>query len=114
LEIDRAAAGGVWRASRGGPRLAQAVPLRSIQILRAVAACLVVFGHCLHEAGTIAGQTGRPPLSFSIIDWGVGVDIFFVISGFIMIYMTVDLFGHQARRACFSCGASSASCRFIG
>jgi exopolysaccharide production protein ExoZ len=68
--------------------LAQAVPLRSIQILRAVAACLVVFGHCLHEAGTIAGQTGRSPLNFSIIDWGVGVDIFFVISGFIMIYTT--------------------------
>ena len=81
--------------------MAQAVPLRSIQILRAVAACLVVFGHCLHETGTIAGQTGRPPLSFSIIDWGVGVDIFFVISGFIMIYTTADLFGQPGAARVF-------------
>ena len=81
--------------------MAQAVPLRSIQILRAVAACLVVFGHCLHEAATIAGQTGRPPLNFSIIDWGVGVDIFFVISGFIMIYTTADLFGQPGAARVF-------------
>jgi exopolysaccharide production protein ExoZ len=81
--------------------LAQAVPLRSIQILRAAAACLVVFGHCLHEAGTIAGQTGQPPLNFSIIDWGVGVDIFFVISGFIMIYTTADLFGQPGAARVF-------------
>jgi exopolysaccharide production protein ExoZ len=81
--------------------LAQAVPLRSIQILRAVAACLVVFGHCLHEAGFIAGQSGRPPLNFSIIDWGVGVDIFFVISGFIMIYTAADLFGQPGAARVF-------------
>jgi peptidoglycan/LPS O-acetylase OafA/YrhL len=73
--------------------LSQAVPLRSVQILRAVAACLVVFGHSVHEAATVAVQTGRPPLNLSIIDWGFGVDIFFVISGFIMIYTAADLFG---------------------
>ncbi len=79
----------------------QAVPLRSIQILRAVAACLVVFGHCLHEASTIAEQTGRPPLNLSIIDWGLGVDIFFVISGFIMIYTAADLFGQPGAARVF-------------
>lgn len=92
----------------------QAVPLRSIQILRAVAACLVVFGHCLHEASTIAEQTGRPPLNLSIIDWGLGVDIFFVISGFIMIYTASALFGQPGAARVFSPGASFASYRFIG
>jgi exopolysaccharide production protein ExoZ len=81
--------------------LSQAVPLRSIQILRALAACLVLFGHCLHEAGYIAGQTGRPPLTASFIDWGIGVDIFFVISGFIMIYTTADLFGQPGAARVF-------------
>jgi len=60
-----------------------------------------MFGHCLHEATTIAGQTGRAPLNFSIIDWGVGVDIFFVISGFIMIYTTADLFGQPGAARVF-------------
>lgn len=83
------------------PVLSQAVPLRSIQILRAIAACLVVFGHCLHEAGYIAGATGRAPLNLSIIDWGLGVDIFFVISGFIMIYTTAELFGRPAAARTF-------------
>jgi peptidoglycan/LPS O-acetylase OafA/YrhL len=81
--------------------LSQAVPLRSIQILRAVIACLVMFGHCLQEATTITGQTGRPPLNFSIIDWGVGIDIFFVISGFIMIYTTAELFGQPGGARAF-------------
>jgi exopolysaccharide production protein ExoZ len=81
--------------------LSQAVPLRSIQILRAVAACLVVLGHSLHEAATIAEQTGRSPPNLSIIDWGFGVDIFFVISGFIMIYAAADLFGQPGAARVF-------------
>ena len=79
--------------------MSQAVPLRSIQILRAVAACLVVFGHALHEIAEISARTGRPPLNVNVIDWGIGVDIFFVISGFIMIYTTAELFGQPGGHA---------------
>ena len=81
--------------------MSQAVPLRSIQILRAVAACLVVFGHALHETAGIAARTGRPPLNVNVIDWGIGVDIFFVISGFIMIYTTAELFGQPGAMRTF-------------
>jgi exopolysaccharide production protein ExoZ len=69
------------------------VPLRSIQILRALAASLVVFGHGLHETDYIASRTAQPLLDTSYFDWGFGVDIFFVISGFIMIYTTANDFG---------------------
>src|SRR5512146_2076335 len=85
----------------GGYRLSQAVPLRSIQILRALAACLVVIGHCLHETAEIAARNGRLPLRIDLIDWGIGVDIFFVISGFIMIYTTADLFGQPGAMRTF-------------
>jgi exopolysaccharide production protein ExoZ len=81
--------------------VSQAVPLRSIQILRAIAACLVVFGHALHETAEIAVHSGRPPLRLDVIDWGFGVDIFFVISGFIMIYTTAELFAQPGASRTF-------------
>ena len=72
----------------------RSVPLSSIQILRAVAAGTVLLGHCFHEAGYIAEHTGREPFTATVyLDWRFGVDIFFVISGFIMIYTTADRFG---------------------
>src|SRR5581483_3227425 len=80
----------------GWPRktmVSHALPLRSIQILRALAASLVLFGHCLHESEYVAARTTQAPLTASFIDWGIGVDIFFVVSGFIMVYTTADLFG---------------------
>lgn len=81
--------------------MSEAVPLRSIQILRALAACLVLFGHCLHEAGYVAAKTGKLPPTASFLDWGIGVDIFFVVSGFIMVYTTVELFGRPRAAAVF-------------
>lgn len=65
----------------------------NIQALRALAAVLVVVGHALHETETIAKLVGRPAPDLSFVYWGFGVDIFFVISGFIMVYTSVDLFG---------------------
>jgi peptidoglycan/LPS O-acetylase OafA/YrhL len=62
-----------------------ATNLRSIQILRAVAALLVVVGHAWHDSAFIAERAARPPLDLSFFDWGFGVDLFFVISGFILI-----------------------------
>ncbi|MBI3704408.1 MAG: acyltransferase [Rhizobiales bacterium] len=73
--------------------MSQAVPLRSIQILRALAAGLVVFGHSLHETQYVAAKTAQLPLTASLLDWGIGVDIFFVVSGFIMVYTSTEFFG---------------------
>ena len=65
----------------------------NIQVLRAVAAFLVVVGHAAHETEALSAVTGRPAVAFPAVNWGFGVDIFFVISGFIMVYTSVDLFG---------------------
>lgn len=74
-------------------RPARAAQLQSIQALRAVAALLVVFGHAAHESETIAERIGLAPLHTSFLHSGGGVDIFFVISGFIMVHTSAGLFG---------------------
>ncbi len=73
------------------------VPLKTdalpwLQVLRGLAASLVVLGHSLLEArvlnlrnGLSAGETG--------FSWGYGVDVFFVISGFIMVHSAGNRFG---------------------
>ncbi len=62
------------------------IKLNNIQLLRAIAALLVILHHALPHY-QVMGET------LAIIDvvssWGfIGVDIFFVISGFIMAYTT--------------------------
>ena len=59
---------------------ARVATLQNIQALRALAALLVVFVHL----GKLLGGINIPPFGHA------GVDIFFVISGFIMIYTTID------------------------
>jgi exopolysaccharide production protein ExoZ len=68
--------------------------LLSIQVLRAVAALAVVVGHTYFEVGWFAVTAGQPiPLPFGL-RWGAaGVDLFFVISGFVMVYASARLFG---------------------
>jgi len=62
--------------------------LHNIQILRAIAAILVVMHHALPHYQAMGNPVSW--LKF-ISDWGfVGVDIFFVISGFVMAYTTFD------------------------
>lgn len=51
----------------------------SIQYLRAIAAAMVVVYHCLYGALAPADRTG-----FAYQIWSSGVDVFFVVSGFIM------------------------------
>ncbi len=67
---------------------ATAVPLLdNLQVCRAFAAITVVIGHALHDAGVVAAGRGveAPGLK---LDWTFGVDVFFVISGFIMVYVS--------------------------
>ena len=57
--------------------------LESLQVLRAIAAFMVVAFHAQNPAFAIAGFDGPKPV------WGAaGVDVFFIISGFVMIYIT--------------------------
>jgi peptidoglycan/LPS O-acetylase OafA/YrhL len=81
--------------------MSRPVPLQSIQILRALAATLVVIGHAFHDSTYIAQHTSQPLIEMPYFEWGFGVDIFFVISGFIMIYTTVDLFGQPGAASTF-------------
>ncbi|GHV74495.1 exopolysaccharide production protein ExoZ [Spirochaetia bacterium] len=57
--------------------------LNSIQLLRAIAALGVVYTHCVSEGGLNIKNTG-----------GWGVDIFFIISGFIMAYIVLGNTDH--------------------
>jgi peptidoglycan/LPS O-acetylase OafA/YrhL len=57
-----------------------------VQLLRALAALLVLFGHVLGLAAHM-GHFKRPPLPT-----GIGVDLFFAISGFIMVFASDRLF----------------------
>jgi exopolysaccharide production protein ExoZ len=63
--------------------------LFSIQILRAIAACAVALAHIHGDLKYHMGVSLMPVFSVG----GVGVDIFFVISGFIMVYVSAPMFG---------------------
>jgi exopolysaccharide production protein ExoZ len=65
--------------------------LLSLQIMRAVAASAVVVHHVLEESQPMVN--GEIPKPFVLLG-ACGVDIFFVISGFIMLYSFGDRFGH--------------------
>lgn len=56
--------------------------LHNVQYMRAIAALLIVYVHARHQVGSYAGY---------LEDFGnIGVDLFFVISGFIMVWIAKD------------------------
>ena len=63
-----------------------------VQVLRAVAASMIVFSHS--QAAVFGLERGRSGsfVHFTFLPWGGGVDLFFVISGFIMVYASQSLF----------------------
>lgn len=65
--------------------------LVSIQILRAVAALFVVFAHQWGAFVQLGAQNAIPDFKFGTF----GVDLFFVISGFVMVYTSEELFGRR-------------------
>lgn len=60
--------------------------LETVQILRAVAALMVAALHIQHDAALLAMRTGEGFFVSNALPWMAGVDIFFVISGFIMVH----------------------------
>lgn len=86
--LRRAPPAGDRRAPGGGAGTGGMPPLPGLQVLRAVAALLVVVAHAVGDLGGRGFDTG----GFSAEFGNFGVDIFFVISGFIIVYASVPQF----------------------
>lgn len=73
-----------------------------VQILRAVAALMVVWHHGRHEVGLLAARGVGPALAPETwLPWWAGVDLFFVISGFVIVHASRRLAGAPGGRARF-------------
>jgi peptidoglycan/LPS O-acetylase OafA/YrhL len=77
-----------------------ATRIGSVQALRAFAALSVAILHVLHEASPL-DPTGLIERWHNALPWEAGVDLFFVISGFVMVHASVDLFGRRGSPATF-------------
>ena len=64
-------------------------------LLYAMAAVLVVVGHSQSAAAGLAAGRHVSFARLTVLPWGAGVDLFFVISGFIMVYASQRLFGRR-------------------
>lgn len=67
--------------------------IAAIQVLRAIAALMIVLSHAQNDALNEALKAGIAFTRTTIIAWDAGVDLFFVISGFIMVHASARLFG---------------------
>ncbi len=76
---------------KSGQGVAKRGVLTNVQLARAYAALIVVIGHTLHDLEAFG--PGGNGLDAQPINWGAGVDVFFVISGFIMVLVAGDDFG---------------------
>ena len=70
----------------------------SIQLLRAIAAIAVVLVHFNGVELMLTGRTNETPVLYPLAS---GVDLFFVISGFIMVTSSNDLFGAERASSLF-------------
>lgn len=78
----------------GAAKVVSSGRIDAIQVLRALAAAMVVFGHLIGNARQHPDMFGALP-AFRYAG-GAGVDIFFLISGFIMVQSSGRLFGSVA------------------
>lgn len=64
-----------------------------LQALRAVAAFSVALTHILYQALGMVPASKPVRALYDFMPWGAGVDIFFVISGFVIVHSSRRLFG---------------------
>lgn len=69
------------------------IKINSIQYLRAIASILVVYDHCVNFVGK--GNSYQASFYFLKTFGAIGVDIFFVISGFIISYTSININGYK-------------------
>jgi exopolysaccharide production protein ExoZ len=76
-------------SSNAAPATRQTI--EAIEVLRAIAALTVAFAHIIIIGGVMSERVGghRPA---NMERWGAGVDLFFVISGFIMVHSAGAMF----------------------
>ena len=67
--------------------------IEEIQILRAFAALAIVIHHGMFEAVAFAAVRGTAFAPPRLLPWPAGVDLFFVISGFVMVLSSERLYG---------------------
>jgi exopolysaccharide production protein ExoZ len=67
--------------------------LAPVQLLRAFAALCVVIFHAQSDAAVVGARLGTGFARSDVFPWLAGVDIFFVISGFIMVHASGRWFG---------------------
>jgi peptidoglycan/LPS O-acetylase OafA/YrhL len=67
--------------------------LDGLQMLRFFAAFAVLVEHVMHEALSFGIAPNGLIARLEPVDFGVGVDVFFVISGFIMLHISAEKFG---------------------
>jgi len=77
------------------PPVARQSYLPNIQILRFVAALMVLFAHLLRATVDQKIPQMQAVTDRSGIEWGTGIDVFFIVSGFIMYYLTSTHFGSK-------------------
>jgi peptidoglycan/LPS O-acetylase OafA/YrhL len=78
----------------------RATKIESVQALRAFAALSVAILHVLHDTMPL-DPSGQVRQWHDALPWASGVDLFFVISGFVMVYASADLFGRRSSPATF-------------
>ncbi|WP_262331766.1 acyltransferase family protein [Bosea sp. BH3] len=76
-------------------------PIHSIQVLRALAAFMVAIHHVQPDAAVVAQRFGLSFTRNDLLPWMAGVDIFFVVSGFIMVHASQELFGREGASVAF-------------
>jgi exopolysaccharide production protein ExoZ len=69
--------------------------IESVQGLRAAAAFSVAVLHTLHDAIPL-DPGGFAARWHDALPWQAGVDLFFVVSGFVMVHASADLFGRRS------------------
>ena len=71
--------------------------LTNVQLLRALAAIFVVLSHAAHETFGMAQRIGAEPIFHQSTRWTAAVDVFFVMSGFILLSTSYNSFAaHEA------------------